>query len=158
VAPATSLVTIRYVPRTRTTLNPALTGRIVELVQAGNYIETAAKAAGIHKSTYYSWMNRGEKAAEAIGRGDPVSEDEAAFADFYNQVSQAEAVAETNAVAAVREADRGWQAHMTYLERRFSSRWRQQSGARYVRDDSEKETMEQMLERMQREQGERGAA
>lgn len=144
--------------RTRTTLNHTLTERIVELVQAGNYIETAAKAAGIHKSTYYSWMNRGEKAAEAQSKGDPVSDDEAAFADFYNQVSQAEAVAETNAVAAVREADRGWQAHMTYLERRFATRWRQQSGARYVKDERPNESLEESLARIQREQSDRGAA
>jgi hypothetical protein len=38
--------------RTRTTLSPELTSRIVDLVRAGNYVETAAKAAGIHKSTY----------------------------------------------------------------------------------------------------------
>ena len=49
--------------------------------------ETSAKAAGIHKSTYYSWMGRGEAAAEAEGRGDPVSDDEAAFADLYRQAS-----------------------------------------------------------------------
>lgn len=60
-------------------------------------------------------MNRGEKAAEALGRGDPVTDEEAAFADFYDQISQAEGVAETEAVAAVRLADKGWQAHMTYL-------------------------------------------
>jgi hypothetical protein len=133
--------------RARATLTAELTTRIVELVQAGNYVETSAKAAGIHKSTYYSWMNRGEAAAEAEGRGDPVSDDDAAFADFYRQVSQAEGVAEAEAVAAVRAADKGWQAHMTYLERRFSSRWRQQSGVRYVKKDGEPESIEQLLQR-----------
>jgi transposase len=142
----------------RTSFKPEVTERIVEFVRAGNYIETAAKAAGIHKATYYSWMTRGEKAAEAISKGDPVSNEEAAFADFYNHVSQAEAIAETDAVAAVREADRGWQAHMTYLERRFASRWRQQSGARHVKGERENESMEQTLERIQREQGERRVA
>ncbi len=126
-------------------------------VQAGNYIETAAKAAGIHKATYYSWMNRGEKAAEALSKGDPVSDEEAAFADFFSRVSEAEGVAETNAVAAVREADRGWQAHMTYLERRFSSRWRQQSVSA-TQGRRQGESVEQALARFQREQGERGAA
>jgi transposase len=143
--------------RTRTSLNPDLTARIVELVQAGNYIETAAKAAGIHKSTYYSWMNRGEKAAEALGRGDPVTDEEAAFADFYDQISQAEAEAE--AVAAVRLADKGWQAHMTYLERRFSSRWRQQSGVRYVKSENDRgASIEQQLAQMAGGQAERGTA
>jgi hypothetical protein len=134
-------------PRTRATFNPELTTRIVELVEAGNYIETAAKAAGIHKSTYYSWMNRGEAAAEAEGRGDPVSGEELGFADFYRRVSQAEGLAEVNAVAAVREADKGWQAHMTYLERRFANRWRQQSGARYAKEPAkDSRTLEDMID------------
>src|SRR3954452_23882863 len=111
--------------RTRTKLSPELTSRIVDLVRAGNYVETAAKAAGIHKSTYYSWMRRGEETAEAENRGDPVADADPGFAEFYRQVSQAEGQAEADAVAAVREADRGWQAHMTYLERRFATRWRQ---------------------------------
>lgn len=114
--------------RSRTILNADLTARIVELVQARNYVETAAKAAGIHKSTYYSWMSRGEAAAEAEGRGDPVNSDDAVFADFHRRLTRAEGIAETDAVAAVRAADKGWQAHMTYLERRFANRWRQQSG------------------------------
>src|SRR5689334_19223685 len=114
--------------KTRTRLTPELTTRIVDLVRAGNYIETAAKAAGIHKSTYYSWLRRGEEAAEAESRDEPVTDEEAAFVDFYRQVSQAEGQAEADALAAVREADKGWQAHMTYLERRFANRWRQQSG------------------------------
>jgi hypothetical protein len=101
--------------RTRTALTPELTTRIVDFVRVGNYVETAAKAAGIHESTCYSWMRRGEEAAEAENRGDPVAEADMVFADFYRQVSQAEGQAEADAVAAVREADRGWQAHMTYL-------------------------------------------
>jgi transposase len=140
-------------PRTRTTLTPALTTRIVGLVRAGNYIETAAKAAGIHKSTYYSWMRRGEEAAEAESRDEPISESEAAFAEIYRQVSQAEGQAEADALAAVREADRGWQAHMTYLEHRFADRWRQQSGVRHVKSEERTESLEQMVDRLHCEQG-----
>src|SRR3954454_5645656 len=138
--------------RTRTALTRELTTRIVELVRAGNYVETAAKAAGIHKSTYYSWMRRGEEAAEAENRGDPVADADAAFADFYRQVSQAEGQAEADAVAAVREADRGWQAHMTYLERRFATRWRQQSGIRYAKEpEGRGETLEQLVSKLDAE-------
>jgi hypothetical protein len=36
---------------TRTVITPELTSQIVDLVRAGNYVETAAKAVGIHKST-----------------------------------------------------------------------------------------------------------
>jgi len=139
--------------RTRATFTPELTTRIVELVEAGNYIETAAKAAGIHKSTYYSWMTRGEAAAEAEGRGDPVTAEEHEFAEFYRRVTQAEGHAEVNALAAVRAADKGWQAHMTYLERRFADRWRQQSGVRHVKSEERTESLEQILGRLHREQG-----
>jgi len=73
---------------------------------------------------------------------------ELSFSVGSGRVSQAEAVAETDAVAAVRDADRGWQAHMTYLERRFASRWQQQSGARQVTDGKPPESMEQALGRI----------
>src|SRR4051812_5801393 len=151
--------------RTRNTFTPDLTERIVGLVEAGNYIETAAKAAGIHKSTYYSWMSRGEAAAEAEGRRDPISGEEGDFADFSRRISQAEGIAEVNAVAAVREADKGWQAHMTYLERRFATRWRQQSGIRYAKEpEGRGETLEQLVSKLDaerrsgREAADRGAA
>lgn len=44
------------------------------------------------------------------------------------ELSEAEALAEIDAVAAIREAKTGWQAHMTYLERRHSERWSRQEG------------------------------
>ncbi|HEX3331287.1 MAG TPA: hypothetical protein VHS27_15275 [Gaiellales bacterium] len=137
--------------KNRAIFNSEITARIVELVQAGNYIETAAKAAGTHKSTHYSWMNRGEAAAEAEGRGDPVSGEEHEFAEFYRRVTQAEGIAEAEAVAAARVADRGWQAHMTYLERRFASRWRQQSGIRYVKEAPSGRSLEQILDELETE-------
>ena len=70
-------------------------------------------------------------------------------------MSQADAVAEVNAVAAVREADKGWQAHMTYLERRLATR-RQQSGIRYAKEPEGRKSLEQLIDEMHRE--ERGDA
>lgn len=133
---------------TRTTLNPELTTRIVELVRAGSYVSVAAQAAGIHRATYYSWMNRGECASEAQAKGDAISVEEAEFADFYDRVSEAEALAEVDAIAAVREAKGGWQAHMTYLERRFSARWRRMDGTRQGRPDQPAESLEEALKRL----------
>lgn len=114
--------------RRRTTLSPVVTDTIVEAIRAGNYAKVAAAAAGIHRATYFAWMNRGERASELLSKGETVSDDERAFADFHDRVSQAEAEAEMAAVASVREAKQGWQAHMTYLERRFPSRWRRMDG------------------------------
>jgi hypothetical protein len=41
------------------------------------------------------------------------------------------------AVASVREAKQGWQAHMTYLERRFPVRWRRMDGIKHSSGRSE---------------------
>ena len=111
---------------------PRTVDTIVEAVRAGNYANVAAAAAGIHKSTYFAWMNRGETASEALSSGDPVEAPELAFADFHDRVRQAEAEAEIAAVASVREAKGGWQAHMTYLERRFPTRWRRMDGIKHA--------------------------
>ncbi|HYX84053.1 MAG TPA: hypothetical protein VE777_03695 [Gaiellales bacterium] len=57
------------------------------------------------------------------------------------------------AVAAVREAKGGWQAHMTYLERRFPVRWRQMDGIKHAggRRGEEHETFEKAIDRIHRE-------
>src|SRR5690349_15079491 len=89
---------------------PEVADTIIEHVRAGNYFQTAARAAGIHRDTLYRWINQGEG-------GDPV------FAEFHERLREAEALAEIDAVAKVREAKQGWQAHMTFLERRHSERW-----------------------------------
>src|SRR5690349_13677383 len=96
--------------KSRTSFTPAIGAVVVEHVRAGNYFQTAARAAGIHKSTPYAWLARGED-------GDPI------FAEWYDAMQEAEALAEIDAVAKVREAGQGWQAHMTFLERRHSERW-----------------------------------
>jgi hypothetical protein len=47
----------------RPKLDVALTQRLVDLIRAGNYLEVAATAAGIHRSTLHRWMRlgRGQK-------------------------------------------------------------------------------------------------
>ena len=39
---------------------------------------------------------------------------------------------------------------MTYLERRFADRWRQQSGVRHVKSEERPESLEQALDRIRR--------
>lgn len=96
-----------------TKLTPELQKRIVKLVRDGNYFETAAQAAGIAKSTLYDWMARGDA-------GDNP------FAEFSDALKKAEAEAEVDAVAMVRAGLRDapqWQSAMTFLERRWASKW-----------------------------------
>ena len=54
-------------------LNSEVHNDIVALIEAGNYRETAAQAAGISKSTFFAWMAKGREDKEA-GRDSPEHE------------------------------------------------------------------------------------
>lgn len=89
-------------------LTPEVQEKIVNLIKVGNYAETAARAAGISKTTYYNWM----------------ADDRPQYVEFRDAVETAEAEAESHAVAVVRRAmPDQWTAAMTYLERRYPDRW-----------------------------------
>lgn len=82
--------------------------RILELVRSGNYMETAARCAGITKDTLYKWM--------------------AADADFADAVKEAQAAAEALHVSNIAKAafDGAWQASAWYLERKHPDRYGRQ--------------------------------
>lgn len=86
--------------------------RIVGTLKAGNYATVAARFAGISSTTFHRWMRKGK--AQAKGP----------FREFYNEVEQALAFAETRAVAhVVKEFEDDWRAALSYLERKFPRRW-----------------------------------
>jgi hypothetical protein len=93
--------------------------QLLEAVEAGNYIETAAELAGLSKVTVYSWLKRGEAG-------------ETPYDLLANALKRASARAEAAEVTKVRTAGndpRFWAASMTYLERRHPERWaRRQDG------------------------------
>ena len=98
-----------------TKLTPELRERIVQAQKAGNYAEAACRAAGISSSTFYRWMERGEREERGIYR------------DFFEAIRRAEAEAEVHAVAVLRRAmAEDWRAALAYLERRHPDRWRKQ--------------------------------
>jgi hypothetical protein len=87
--------------------------QLLDAVEAGNYVETAAELAGIAKQTLYNWSKR------ADDREEP-------FLTLMDAVKRASARAEAAEVAKVRAAGndpRFWAASMTYLERRHPDRW-----------------------------------
>jgi hypothetical protein len=92
--------------------------KIVQFVSAGCFIETAAGAAGLNKSTLYEWMKRGEN------RKDPRSTEE--LRAWKKLLDEAAATAEARAVAGIQEAGAGgaWQAYAWFLERKYPDRWR----------------------------------
>jgi transposase len=95
-----------------TALTPEVQDKILNAIRAGNYAEQAAQYAGVHKSTYYRWM---QKADEPDTK--PI------YREFRDAVKEAEAGAEAYAVAMVRQAmPSSWQAAMTFLERKYPER------------------------------------
>jgi len=74
-------------------LTEAVQETIVTAIRVGNYIETAAACAGIHKQTFYGWLHRGAAAQE----GDK-------YRDFLDAVTRAMAQSEADAIEAIRQA------------------------------------------------------
>ena len=96
----------------RPKLDPALAQRIVDLIRAGNYLEVAATAAGIHRSTLHRWMRHGRD--QHRGR----------FRRFLTAVEKAQAEAESRDVALIaRAASEDWRAAAWRLERKQPRRY-----------------------------------
>lgn len=134
-------------------LTPRLRDQIVGYVRVGNFASVAARAAGIGESTFYRWMERGERAATDLeelatmtraqlmrvarerrmkiparaARADVlelVVASDAPYREFREAIKGAEAQAEAAAVVVIREAmPTSWQAAAWYLERRYPDRY-----------------------------------
>lgn len=100
-----------------TKLNEQTHETIVAAVRAGNYVETAAKAAGIDPATFYRWMERGEADIE----NDVASP----FREFCEAVEKAKAESEKIDLDHIAKAagEGSWQAAAWRLERRFPDKW-----------------------------------
>lgn len=78
--------------------------RILQAIRDGNYMETAARLAGIAPSTLYEWRNE--------------------FPDFSEAVETARAEAEERNIATIQAAaPQQWQAAAWWLERSFPDRY-----------------------------------
>ena len=96
----------------RPKLDPVLAQRIVDLVRAGNYLEVAATAAGIHRSTLHRWLRHGK--SQQRGR----------FRRFLTAMEKAQAEAESRDVALIaRAAGEDWRAAAWRLERKQPRRY-----------------------------------
>jgi transposase len=93
-----------------TSLTPEVEKAIVLALRAGNYRDTAAQAAGIHRHTLRNWVIRGEQ-------------DEEPFASFLAALEKAEAAGEKKLLREIRKGVDGWQSRAWMLERRWPSRW-----------------------------------
>jgi hypothetical protein len=110
----------------KTKLTPERQEIIVGALEAGNYDEVAAQAAGISKASFYNWLNRGQAELERVEAAPnaKVRQGEQPLIDFFDVVTRAKAQAEPEMVARIRElGERDWRALAWMLERRFSGRW-----------------------------------
>ena len=105
-----------------TSLTPAVQKVIVDAIEAGNYRETAAALAGIHRNTIRNWLVRGE------------SEESGQYHEFLCAIEKAEATAEAKLLEEIKtaqpsipgEGGRGadlWQTKAWIMERRWPKRW-----------------------------------
>ena len=136
-----------------TKLNADTHKRIVSAIRAGNYIETAAAYAGIHKSTLYDWLKRGEREKQRVAKNPRyrIKKDEQQFVAFSDAVEKALAEAEVRDVAIIgKAAEEYWQAAAWRLERKFPHKWGRKviehSGSLEVKHNDDIKRIEKQLE------------
>lgn len=103
--------------------------RIIQSIRLGNFVETAAVAAGVKADTMRKWVNAGRRMRRRMDAGEvvtPMEEQLARFAEGYTSAqSEAEEIA-VNAITAAGKKD--WRALAWRLERihpdRFARRER----------------------------------
>jgi hypothetical protein len=98
----------------KTKLTEEVLNRLIEGIRAGNYIYTSCAYAGIHKDTYYEWLEKAKlpDASPLLKR-------------LSDEVEKARAEAEMRNVLNIQRAASGgtWQASAWWLERSFPDRW-----------------------------------
>lgn len=96
----------------KTKLTPELIKEFEKWLKVGNYRKTVCDYLGIGETTFYRWMEEGEKAKSGLKR------------EFRESVIKAEAEAEMRNVQIIqREAENNWSAAFKYLSRKFPERW-----------------------------------
>lgn len=120
-----------------TKLIPDLQKRICDLVRVGHAPYVAARLCGVHHSTHYDWMERGESGeevyseySEAVKKAESESE-ELLLAEIRKhaagiEVYRTKEVVKPTGVEVTSETkqQRSWQAAAWILERRFPERWK----------------------------------
>lgn len=105
-------------------LMPDVQDLIVKGMLAGNFLETAAAAAGVWADTVRRWVRRGEKELRRRERGLKRKDVEDRYVDFAARFREAESQAEAGAAAEFRLAGKkDWRAAEAFLKRRHPDRW-----------------------------------
>ena len=96
---------------------PKLTEKMIEtaekLIAAGNYQRHVAQYLGIDESTWYRWLQKGERAQQ-----------NSLYSKLYKAVKKAEAEAVARNVTIIQKAAQDtWQAAAWWLERKCPEEW-----------------------------------
>ena len=87
-----------------------MANKIASLIATGNYDVVVCGLIGIHTSTYYNWLSKGEKAKSGK------------YKEFFDKVKKAEAYRESKWIKDI-DGDPSWQSKAWLLERRYPERW-----------------------------------
>src|SRR5215469_8404400 len=79
-----------------TKLTPEVQATIIAYIRQGNYVETSAAAAGVHKDTFYRWLKAGGRAKSGI------------YKQFSDAVNRAVAKAVHNDLQVIDKAANGY--------------------------------------------------
>ena len=102
--------------------------RLADFIAAGNDSETAALAAGVSRSAFFTWLARGREERQRLAdkpRSKPKASEQP-YLEFVDAIEKARAEAEARLVLLVHKAaqePRTWQAAAWLLERRDPARW-----------------------------------
>ena len=108
-----------------TKLTDEIQDKIVAALTGGNYQDTAAAYAGISRSTFYGWLERGRIEAARLQNKEKANPKETVFLEFSRAVENARASAEVRNVTLIQQAANSgtWQAAAWHLERSYPQRW-----------------------------------
>ena len=110
--------------------------RLLQALSVGCTYELAAKFAGIHEATFYSWLAKGRE-------GNPD------FSSFYEAAKKAEAACATGALGVIVQSarDGDWKAAAWFLERRHGYTNREKPAVE-INIDAESKPVIQMIQEL----------
>jgi hypothetical protein len=103
---------ISYMSKSRVSLTPHLTEKVVRGLKAGLSLPDAARYASITPNTIYQWLKMGEKKPDSI------------YGDFVREVDKAMGELAYNLSSRLMDlSSESWEGTLKILERRFPKTW-----------------------------------